>query len=168
VDFLLRRWNEEDVESLAKYADNLAIAQNLRNIFPSPYTEEDALWYINDILNKGEERQCLRAIEINGEAVGNIGVFLMDDVYCKSAELGYWLGEPFWGHGIMSRAIHELCSYTFDHYEIIRIFAKPFAHNIASRRALEKSDFELEGILRKSVYKNGKIYDSCIYALTRK
>jgi ribosomal-protein-alanine N-acetyltransferase len=109
----------------------------------------------------------LRAIDIDGIAVGSIGIFLKDDVYCKSAELGYWLGEPFWGKGIMTQAVKQICKMAFEKYDIVRIFAEPYADNTASRRVLEKAGFRLEGILRKSVYKKGQIMDSCIYALIK-
>jgi ribosomal-protein-alanine N-acetyltransferase len=112
--------------------------------------------------------QYVRAIEIEGEASGSKGVFFKDDVYSKSAEIGYWLGEPFWNRGIVTEAIKRMCAHTFKNYDIVRIFAEPFAHNSGSRRALEKAGFSLEGILKNSVYKNGYIFDSCMYALIEK
>ena len=104
---------------------------------------------------------------VNGEAVGSITVMLNDDVYCKSAELGYWLGEPFWGRGIMTAAVETMCREGFAAWDIVRIHAEAFARNAASRRVLEKAGFALEGTLRRSVYKNGEMLDSCIYALVR-
>jgi [ribosomal protein S5]-alanine N-acetyltransferase len=85
--------------------------------------------------------------------------------YCKSAELSYWLGEPFWGRGVISKAIKEICETAFSQYDIVRIFAEPYAYNTGSRKALEKAGFILEGVLKKNVYKNGEFYDSCVYAL---
>ena len=101
------------------------------------------------------------------EAVGSIGLFLGSDVYRRSAELGYWLGEPFWGRGIMTAAVETMCREGFAAWGIVRIHAEPFARNAASRRVLEKAGFALEGTLRRSVYKNGEMLDSCIYALVR-
>ncbi|PKM94886.1 MAG: GNAT family N-acetyltransferase [Firmicutes bacterium HGW-Firmicutes-1] len=165
--FELREWNENDKDSITYYANNKKIADNLRNVFPNPYTEEHALFYIRMCLNESTPQKCVKAIVVDGKAVGSIGIFIKDDVYCKSAELGYWLGEEFWGKGIMTEAIKEICNYAFAKYDIVRIFAEPFAENQGSRRVLEKAGFELEGISKKSVFKNGKISDSCIYAITR-
>ncbi|AKB32359.1 Ribosomal-protein-L7p-serine acetyltransferase [Methanosarcina siciliae HI350] len=99
--------------------------------------------------------------------MGCIAIFSKNDVYCKSAEIAYWLGEPLWGRGIMSRAIKELCKTAFEQYDTVRIFAEPYAHNIGSRKALEKAGFVLEGTMKKSVYKNGRLFDSCMYALVK-
>ncbi len=104
---------------------------------------------------------------MNGEAAGSIGIFLQNDVYCKSAEIGYWLGEPFWSKGIMSSAISQLCKFAFENYDLVRIYAEPFSHNTGSRRALEKAGFKLEGEFEKSVFKNNVFYNSCMYALIK-
>ncbi|MEM1484343.1 GNAT family protein [Oscillospiraceae bacterium PP1C4] len=167
MNYELKKWQPDYTQSIAMYANNENIAANLRNVFPHPYTLADAEWYVNACAANSEEQQLCRAIVVNGEAVGSIGVFLKTDVYCKSAELGYWLGEPFWRQGIMSSAIRQLCSEAFKKFDIIRIFAEPYSHNIGSRKALEKAGFTLEGVLKNSVYKNGKVSDSCIYALLK-
>ena len=167
MEFELRPWRAEDAESIARYADNPKIAANLRNVFPSPYTLEDARGFVQGCIEADPNRQCTRAIVTGGEAVGSIGLFFGDDVACKSAELGYWLAEPYWGQGVMSAAIRQLCAFAFDTYGLCRIHAEPFAHNAGSRRALEKAGFTLEGVLKNSVYKNGVLCDSCLYALTR-
>jgi len=167
MEFILRQWDKNDAESVLKHANNKKIADNLRNSFPYPYTLEDAKSYVSFCAENNEERQCTRAIVIDGEAVGSIGVFLKDDVYCKSAELGYWLAEPFWGKSVMSSAIRQICAFTFDNYDVVRIFAEPYTYNIGSCKALEHAGFQLEGVLKKSVYKNGEFFDSCIYALLK-
>lgn len=154
-------------KSIAEYANNKKIADKLHNAFPYPYRLKDAEEHINACISADESKVILRAIDIDGIAVGSIGIFLKDDVYCKSAELGYWLGEPFWGKGIMTQAVKQICKMAFEKYDIVRIFAEPYADNTASRRVLEKAGFRLEGILRKSVYKKGQIMDSCIYALIK-
>ena len=160
----MREWREEDIPAVAKYADNPRVAANLRDVFPSPYAKEDAVAYIRGCIAAGNERQLTRAIVIGGEAVGSIGVFCGRDVYRRSAEIGYWLAEPFWGQGIMSEAIRRISEEAFRRFDIVRLYAEPFAVNAGSRRALEKAGFELEGILRNSVCKNGRILDSCVYA----
>lgn len=166
--FLLRPWKAEDASSIEQYAKSAKVAANLRDAFPHPYTAKDAEWFVDSCLNGNEEVQLCRAIEVDGKAVGSISLLRQNDVYQKSAELGYWLGEPFWGRGIMTEAVRQICEEAFARYDIVRIFAEPFAYNMGSRRVLEKAGFQLEGILKKSVYKNGVIGDSCIYALTRK
>ena len=165
--FTLRPWQEEDAESIAAAANNPKIAANLRNVFPSPYTLADAVWYVGDCIAQGEARQLTRASVVNGKAAGSIGVFLQGDVYEKSAELGYWLAEEHWGKGIMTEAVRQNCQEAFGHFDIIRIFAEPFTDNLGSRRVLEKAGFTREGTMRSGVYKNGQIHSYCVYALLR-
>ncbi len=167
MDYTLRTWRNDDAESAARYGNNKKIADNLRNSFPFPYTHEDAVAYVAMCQDADDSRSLLRAIDVNGEAVGSIGVFRKDDVYERSAELGYWLAEPFWGHGLMTRAVKEICLDAFASWDIVRIFAEPFARNAGSRRVLEKAGFALEGVLRQSVCKNGEVFDSCLYALLK-
>ncbi len=168
VPFLLRPWQVEDIPSVAKYADNPCIAAWLRNVFPHPYTRQDAESYIYSCIEAGEDGQITRAIVADGTAVGSIGIFRNQDIYERTAEIGYWLAEPYWGHSILSRAVPQLCAEAFARWEdLVRIYAEPFADNPGSRRVLEKSGFTLEGILRNHICKNGTLHDSCIYALLR-
>lgn len=154
-------------ESIQKYGNNAKVACNLRNAFPFPYTTNDARGYIQSLLDAGEERQCCRAIVVNSEAVGSVGFFLKDDIYCKSAEIGYWLGEPFWRQGIMSRAVKQMCVRAFEKYDVVRIFAEPFTHNAGSRGVLEKAGFTYEGTMKSGCFKGGEIFDYCMYGLVR-
>lgn len=167
MEFQLRPWRIEDAETLTKAANNPKIAANLRNAFPYPYTLEDANWFINDCISKGNSHQLAWAIEIDGKAVGSIGIFVMNDVYEKSAELGYWLSEEYWRLGIMSQAVQIICREAFQTFDIVRIFAEPFAHNAGSRGVLEKAGFTCEGTMRNGVCKNGQIYSYCMYSLLR-
>lgn len=114
-----------------------------------------------------EERQICRAIAAGGRTVGSIGIFLGSDVYEKTGELGYWLAEQEWGKGIMTAAVKQLCEEAFAGYDLLRIYAEPYAHNTGSRRVLEKAGFKLEGVMKRSVYKNGQVFDFCVYALLR-
>lgn len=166
MEFTLRKWSLDDVESVARYANNEKIARNLRDVFPHPYTEQDAKGYIESCIANERTTIC-RAIDVGGEAVGSIGVFPCTDVYKKSAELGYWLAEDFWGKGIMSEATRRICDEAFERFDIVRIFAEPFAHNLGSRKVLEKAGFTYEGTMKCGVYKRGNIYDYCIYGLLR-
>ena len=167
TSFVLRPWRRADIEAVAEAADNPNIAANLRNIFPSPYTLADAKWFVEDCIAQGETRQLMRAIAVNGRAAGSISVARKDDVYEKSAELGYWLAEDYWGRGIMTEAVRQICREAFDRFDILRIFAEPFAENLGSRRVLEKAGFVCEGTMRRGVYKNGRVQFYCMYALLR-
>jgi len=166
MEFTLRKWSLDDVESVARYANNEKIARNLRDAFPYLYTTENAKSYIESCIASEEHTLC-RAIDVNGVAVGSIGVFPSSDVYRRSAELGYWLGEEFWGKGIMTEATRLICAEAFETFDIVRIFAEPFAHNQGSRKVLEKAGFAYEGTMKCGVYKNGNIYDYCMYARLR-
>ncbi|MCL2560943.1 MAG: GNAT family N-acetyltransferase [Rikenellaceae bacterium] len=161
TDFTLRPYREADVASLAKYADNYNVARFLRNAFPHPYTEKDGQQFIASII--GDSPTKVFAIDMEGEAVGAIGLFPQTDVSEKSAELGYWLGEPFWGRGIVTRAIGQMVEYGLRTWDITRIFATPFSINVASQRVLEKAGFTLEARLRDAFYKNGEYMDELIY-----
>lgn len=167
MNFELKPWNTSYIDDVYKYANNKNIADKLRDIFPHPYTRNDAEWYINDCISKEGKKQITRAIVVDNHAVGSIGIFVQSDVYRKSAELGYWLGEEFWNKGIMTEAIKKICNIAFNQFDIIRIYAEPFEHNIGSRKVLEKSRFNLEGIFRNNIIKNGKIFNSCMYALLK-
>lgn len=167
MDFILRPFEQGDVSALAAAANDPKVAAKLRNVFPNPYTEIDARGYISACIAREGDRQLVRAIVADGRAVGSVGVFVQDDVYEKSAELGYWLSRDFWGRGIMTRAVRELCEQAFSRFDIVRIYAQPFADNTGSCRVLEKAGFTLEGTLRDSVYKNGELHSSRMYSLLR-
>ncbi|MBC8535471.1 GNAT family N-acetyltransferase [Feifania hominis] len=167
MEFYLRPWRESDAESIARYAADWEVARNLRDVFPHPYALADARDYIASCLSQGEEDRLCRAIEADGEAVGSIGVFVGKDVYRKSAELGYWLAKPYWGRGIMSAAVRQMTCMAFERFDIVRVYAEPYARNAGSRRVLEKAGFVLEGTLRRSVFKGGELLDSCVYARLR-
>ena len=167
MKFELRDWKLSDAQSIVPLANNEKIAGNLRNTFPYPYTLDDAHLFITKSIHQNKRKQLNKAIIINDSASGSISLLKQDDVSCKSGELGFWLGEPYWGQGIMTEAINQICKTAFDDSDSIRIYARPFAENEKARKTLEKAGFELEGIFKNSIYKNGKIMDSCMYALTK-
>lgn len=167
MDFILRKWKLSDAKDVAHFANNKKIADNLRDAFPHPYTLKDAQEFIGNCLSADESEKIFRAIEIDGKAAGSIGVFKGSDIYRKSAELGYWLAEPFWGRGVMSAAAAQICAEAFYKLDIVRIFAEPFATNAASRKVLEKAGFALEGVMKNAAVKNGQIIDYCMYALLK-
>lgn len=167
MDFTLRPWRREDAAAIVPYADDPLVARNLRDVFPNPYTLADAQGFISSCIEREGRGQLCRAIVVDGRAVGSIALILGDDVYRKSAELGYWLGRPFWRQGIMTAAVKEMCALGFGTWDIVRIHGSPYARNAGSRGVLEKAGFILEGIQRKSVFKSGEFLDSCIYARLR-
>ena len=167
IDFVLRKWQYDDADSISIVANNPNIAQNLRNTFPSPYTIDDAKWFVNDCISKEGAKQLTRAIVVDGKAVGSIGIFIKDDVYEKTAELGYWLAEGYWRNGITSKAVIQICKEAFSSFDIVRIYAEPFECNLGSRGVLEKAGFTYEGTMRNGVYKNGRVLSYCIYSILR-
>ena len=162
---LVRPWRPSDRAAIVKHANNRNVWINLRDRFPYPYTPGDADAWLH---YAGRRRPPDHfAIEVDGEAVGGIGLELQDDVHRHSAEIGYWLGEEVWGRGIMTEAVTAFTQFGFATYRLCRIYALVFEWNLASSRVLEKAGFELEGRLRKSVAKAGRIIDQFLYARVR-
>jgi len=153
-----------DAPALAWAMNNQQVQNNLRDGIPYPYTEKDAEDFISKALTVPPDTQYLHVICYDGEYIGGIGVFRQENVHRLAGEIGYHLAEPYWGRGIMTEAIRQMCSYIFGHTDMIRIFAEPFAHNIASCRALEKAGFQFEGVLRQHAIKHGKILDMKLYS----
>jgi RimJ/RimL family protein N-acetyltransferase len=159
----LREWRSSDASSLAKHANNRNVARQLRDRFPHPYTIADARQFIQ--MAAGARPITMFAMVADAEAVGGIGFFPGADVERFSAEVGYWLGEPFWGRGITAEAIVLLSNYAFDACNMLRLFALPFADNVQSLRVLEKAGFTREATLRSSSVKDGQVRDQALYAL---
>ena len=158
----VRSWRTSDAESLVEYADNRKIWMNLRDAFPHPYTVKDAREYIRAVRQRMPETSF--AIVVNDEAVGSVGYVLRQDVERVSAEIGYWLAEPFWGRGITSDALSAVTAYAVETHQLTRVFAVPFAWNAASCRVLEKAGYVLEARLRRSAIKDGVMTDQFQYA----
>ena len=157
----LRPLRITDKFRLVEIANNKNISSNLRDGFPNPYTLENAEGFIANV-SKADPTEVF-AIEWNGEYVGNIGLHKGTDVYRKSAEVGYFLGEPYWNKGIMPRAVNLICEYGFRELDIVRIHAGIFEFNPSSMRVLEKCGFKREAIFKNAVFKNGKICDEYRY-----
>ena len=158
----LRALRDEDIPTFALLANNKKIFDNVRDRFPHPYSESDAEFFIN--LKKNEDPITVFAIECNGNLCGAIGLERKEDVYRNTAEIGYWLAEPFWGKGITTSAIQLMVEYGFNTLKLKRIEAGIFAYNPASMRALEKNGFIKEGIGKDAITKNGKFWDEHRYA----
>lgn len=161
----VREWRLDDAVSLAKHANNQKVWLGLRDLFPHPYTLDDANEFLHAALaTNPATRFC---IEIRGQAVGGIGIRIREDVHRHAAELGYWLSEDFWGRGIATEAVAAFTNYCFDNFPLHRIHAEAYSNNAASARVLEKAGFAFEGRLRNNVIKNGEILDSLLYARTK-
>lgn len=158
----MRSWREDDAFSIVPYADNRKVWRNLRDAFPHPYTLADARSFIGSALERRPE--TFYAIAVGGRAVGGIGFTLGTDVERISAEIGYWLGEPFWGQGITTEALEAVTQHALDAHGLLRVFAVPYAWNEASFRVLEKAGYLREARLRRSAIKDGQVVDQLLYA----
>lgn len=154
-------------EDLVAALSNTKIQDNLRDGLPYPYTEQDGIDYISAMLSADENDTFAFAITVDEKVIGSIGVFRQGNIHRQTAEVGYYIAEEYWGKGIMTEAIKQTCKYVFDKSDIIRIYAEPFAYNVASYRVLEKAGFQYEGTLRKNAIKNGKVIDMKMYSLLR-
>jgi RimJ/RimL family protein N-acetyltransferase len=162
---LVRAFRVDDAPSLAQHANNRKVWLNLRDLFPHPYTETHAAGYIAHVLKRAEPLSF--AIDVDGAAVGSISLRRGEDIERHSAELGYWLGEDFWGRGITTDAIRSVTMLGFAKHDLIRIFAVPFARNAPSCRVLEKAGYAREGLMRQSAVKDGVVEDQYLYAALR-
>lgn len=167
MNCVLRKWRLSDAKALAAALNNETILNNLRDGLPFPYTEQAAEAYITAMLSADENDTFARAITVDGRVVGSIGAFRQGNIHRRTAELGYYLAEEYWGRGIMTDAIRQLCGLLFETTDILRIYAEPFSHNTGSRRALEKAGFRYEGLMKSNAVKNGKVTDMTLYSLTR-
>jgi ribosomal-protein-alanine N-acetyltransferase len=159
---VVRSWRLGDADAIARHANNHKIWLNLRDAFPYPYTVQDAREFIKSVKDRTPETTF--TIAVNGEAAGSVGFVLRHDVERVSAEIGYWLAEPFWGRGIATEALVAMTGYTIATHHLTRLYALPFAWNAASCRVLEKAGYILEARLRRSAIKNGVITDQLQYA----
>ena len=164
---IIREWKIEDKTALAENLNNMNVLNNLRDGLPYPYTEDDAEDFIRAILSADKDKSFAFAITLNGKVIGSIGVFHQDNIHYRTAEMGYYMGEKYWGRGYMTEAVKLVCDFVFENTDIIRIFAEPFAYNSASCRVLEKAGFIFEGVLRSNAYKNGNIVDMKMYAIVK-
>jgi RimJ/RimL family protein N-acetyltransferase len=163
---VLRPWHQKDAPALARSANNPRIAANMRDLFPSPYTIEDADRFI--AMAASPSPNLMLAIVISDEAVGGIGIHPLQDVYRGTAEIGYWLAEPFWGRGIITAAVQALVPVAFEHFGIIRLQAGIFESNPASMRVLEKCGFTREAVHRNAVIKKSTVMDEVLYVRLKK
>lgn len=165
MDCIIRPWELKDAKNLSNLLSNKKILDNLRDGLPYPYTEENAKDFINYTTQSRENNSdYIFAITIDDKAIGSIGVAPKGNIHSQTAEMGYYISESYWGQGIGTSAIKQVCEYIFKNTNIMRVFAEPFATNGASCRILEKAGFDFEGTLRKNAVKNGVVLDMKMYA----
>lgn len=161
----VRDWRPGDEPDLVAAADNRNVWRNLQHRFPHPYTAADARDWFALLAAMAEPTHW--AVEVDGRAVGGVGVDPGEGIFARSGQFGYWLAEPYWGRGIMTAAVRLAAAYALDRFDLVRLEAPVFAWNPASMRVLEKSGFVREGILRRSVLKDGQLIDQVLYARLR-
>jgi RimJ/RimL family protein N-acetyltransferase len=159
---VVRPWADGDRAAIVRFGNNRKVWRNLRDRFPHPYTDADAVAWL--ALAKSDPDKTGWAIEVDGQAVGGIGLVPLEDVHARCAHIGYWLGEPYWGRGIMTAVVRRVSEHALGDLGFLRLEAPVYAWNPASMRVLEKCGYAREGVLRKSVFKDGEVIDSVLYA----
>jgi len=162
---VIRSFRAADAPSIARHANNRKVWLNVRDRFPNPYTLADAKKWIATAAGAVPETNF--AFDVGGDAVGGIGLILKHDIWRRSAEIGYWLGEEHWGCGIATEAARAMVDHAFATLSISRLYAGAFEWNRASMRVLEKAGFTREATLKKAVTKDGRTIDLVLYAIVR-
>jgi len=161
----VRAWRREDIDDLARNADHPEVARFLRDRFPSPYTRQDAIAFVETVAAASPRE--FRAIDIDGAAAGGIGIHPGSDVHRRSGELGYWLAPVHWRAGIMTAVVNGYVPAMMDALGLVRVSAMAYEPNVASQRLLERCGFAFEGRQRRAIVKNGVIMDALVYARVR-
>lgn len=162
MEIELKRWTKEYKNELKDICNKID-RKYLSNRIPNPYKDEDAILWLDYVEKNEGNNGIFRAIVIDGKICGTISIEKRVDIYTKEGVLGYYILSEYWGKGIMTQATEKICELAFEELDIIKIMATTFKDNIGSRRVIEKNGFKLEGVRAKSIYKNGIIYDECIY-----
>lgn len=166
MDIKLKRWSLQDKKDLIVLCNSID-RRYLSDRMPYPYTDEDANWWLNMVLEHEGKDGIFRAIIVDNKIVGSISIEQKSGIYKKDAELGYLLFTDKWSKGIMTYAVERICNIAFLELDILRITGLVYSPNIASKRVLEKNGFSMEGTMKKAVFKDNNIYDLFIYGLTR-
>jgi len=161
MNVILREWKRSDAAALARIANNKKVWDNVRDRLPHPYTKKDAKEWL--ALVKKQNITTTFCVEVDGEMAGSIGFTLKEDVYRKNAEIGYFIGEEYWGKGVATEAVRQLMNYIQKNFDLVRIYAEVFEYNRASMKVLEKNGFYLECIRKKAAIKNDMILDDYVW-----
>lgn len=167
MECTIRCWEPEDALALAGIINNRKIQDNLRDGLPYPYTVQDAAGFIAAMRGAAPGEIYSFAILHEDTVVGSINLSRKTNIHRRTAEMGYYLAEPYWGRVWMTDVVRQVCAFAFEKTDLLRLFAEPFADNTASCRVLEKAGFTLEGVMRKNAVKNGAVRDMKLYALVR-
>ncbi|MHC1654028.1 GNAT family N-acetyltransferase [Stenotrophomonas maltophilia] len=163
--FRLRPWRPEDLASLLRHANDPDVSRGLRDRFPYPYTREDGEAFLaGRVLNPGTLNL---AIEIDGQACGSVGAQQGSAERGHMAELGYWLGQTYWGQGVMTRVVALFAPWVMDELRLFRLQAEVLDFNEGSARVLLANGFSEEGTARCAVYKRGQLHDLRRFARVR-
>jgi RimJ/RimL family protein N-acetyltransferase len=163
----IRDWRSEDAGLMAGLANDYEIWRHVRDRFPHPYATSDAEAFIALALSQEPRQNFAIAIAADDAVIGSIGVIPGEDVYRRSAEVGYWLGRPYWGRGYATEALAAFSDWALEQYDLIRIFARVFVGNPASARALEKCGYERTARIPSAAVKEGRVVDEWIYSRIR-
>lgn len=158
---VVRAWRREDRASLLRHADNPNVARYLSLRFPNPYTPADAdAWF--DFLETQDDPEGW-AIEVDGQAVGGIGLRRGAAEFVHSAELGYWLGEAYWRRGIVAAAVQVALPFAVARWNLARVTAYVHPRNLGSVHVLESAGFVREGLVRARAIRDGDAHDHLMY-----
>ena len=167
MECTLRPWRMKDAPALAAIINNPRIQDNLRDGLPYPYNVQDGEAFLRSLFQAEENSLFAFAITANDVLAGSICVTRQHNIHARTGELGYYIAQSFWGRGLATSAVRQMCEWVFAHTDLLRIFAEPFAFNAASQRVLEKCGFACEGTLRANAVKKGAVLDMKMYALIK-
>lgn len=173
VELSVRPWRRSDAASLSHHGDNINVWRKLRNRFPHPYTLAEAESWVT-FCTKGKGTAALPVTEfaicVDDVAVGGIGLAMGSDIYIRTAELGYWISEEFWGRGVMSAVAEAFVRWVWtckDHVQLVRLNAEVTEGNVGSVKVLRKAGFELEGRRPAMSWKTGELKAVLLYGVLR-
>ena len=115
----IRKWKLTDAKDIAVALSNKKIQDNLRDGLPYPYSEQDGIDFISSMLSANEDETFAFAITVDDKVIGSIGVFRQQNIHRQTAEMGYYIAEEYWGKGIMTDAVKQICEYVFKHSDIL-------------------------------------------------
>ena len=168
MNFRLAKWNFTYIDDVAVFANGKEFSENMIDGFSYPVSYSEAKYYVKQRTLNNEKKQICRAIIVDGHAVGGVDLFIGDGTSSKSADAVLWVAKEYRNQGIATETIKQICSYAFENYDIVRISATPYSDDTVSAKVFTKAGFECEGTLKKALYKNGKFYDYCIFALLKR
>ncbi|HET6453291.1 MAG TPA: GNAT family N-acetyltransferase [Armatimonadota bacterium] len=165
---ILRPIEETDVPALFLLINDADVACNLMRV-PHPYPEEDYAPWIRNAREKMERREQFDMAIVLKETSLPIGSCAIEDISWEHmrGEIGYWLGQKYWGQGYMTEAVRRMAQFAFEELGFERIHAYCFPQNAASIRVLGRAGFRQEGHIRHGVKKGDEFIDVYLYGLLR-